>query len=352
MDLCRPFPVGGPRSEKYFFNILDDQSNCGFTFGLCLKSDAFSSYWKTEAFSEHSCGVVVLNVHCGGELKLMAGQMGDQFTYKGIVVQHTVPYAHQQNGKSERYIWTIEEGGQALLADTSLPMSLWLDAVLTCQYLINHLPTSTLPDNLTPFELLNHGQKPDLSHLQVWGCDCYVTVPDELCPKAGSKRFQAIFVGYKEYHVDLWVRNLFGKYTFSNDIIFNENFSGHLGIPHSFSSTPANPPVPSFSCPICDQPHIQTTVGQAYDEVIQLKEFWRVEHDHKHVGGGVMMDVEALSAVSVYEGVLNAVDVVEDGVSVTTPFMDVIDAFSSLIASSSFWAPVSKLRMSELRSNA
>ena len=87
--------------------------------------------------------------------------MGTHLTSKGIVVQCTVPYAHQQNGKSEHYICTIEEGGQALLADAGLPMSFWLDAVLTCQYLVNWLPTSTLPDDTTPFEVISNGCKPD-----------------------------------------------------------------------------------------------------------------------------------------------------------------------------------------------
>ena len=80
--------------------------------------------------------------------------MGAHFTSKGIDVQCTVAYAHQQNGKSERNIRTIEEGGQALLADSGLPMSFWLDAILTRQYLVNRLPTSTLPANITPFELI------------------------------------------------------------------------------------------------------------------------------------------------------------------------------------------------------
>jgi gag-pre-integrase-like protein len=226
MDLCGPFPVQAPRGKKYFFNILDDKSNWGFTFGLRLKSDAFSYYRSTEAFLERSTGVAVLNVRCSGQLELTAGQMGDHLSSKGITVQRTVPYAHQQNGKSERYIRTIEEGSQALLADTGLPMSFWLDAVLTRQYLVNRLPTSTLPDNLTPFELIT-GHKPDLSHLQVWGCDCYVAVPDELRAKAGFKRFCAIFIGYEEHRVGWHVRDLQGKYSFSNDIIFNESLPGH-----------------------------------------------------------------------------------------------------------------------------
>ena len=89
----------------------------------------------------------------------------------------------------QRYICTIEEWGQVLLADAGLPMSFWLDAMLTRQYLINCLPTSTLSNNLTPYEVITNGRKPDLSHLRVWGCDYYVAVPDELRAKAGSKRF-------------------------------------------------------------------------------------------------------------------------------------------------------------------
>ena len=230
MDLCGPFPVQAPHGEKHFFNILDDKSNWGFTFGLCLKSDAFTNYLATEVFLEHSKGVIVKTVRCGGELELTAGKMGDHFHLKGIVVQRTVPYAHQQNGKSEHYIRTIEEGGQALLADAGLPMSFWLDVMLTRQYLVNHLPTSTLPDNLTPHEVLSNGHKPDLSHLHVWGCDCFVAVPDELRAKAGFKRFQAIFVGYEEHRVGWRVCDLHGKYSFSNDIVFNENSSGRLGV--------------------------------------------------------------------------------------------------------------------------
>ena len=90
--------------EKYFFNILDDKSNWGFTFGLRLKSDAFKAYLTTKAFLERSNAAVILTVHCGGELELTAGQMGMHFASKGVVLQRTVAYAHQQNGKSKHYI--------------------------------------------------------------------------------------------------------------------------------------------------------------------------------------------------------------------------------------------------------
>ena len=281
MDLCGPFPVQAPHGEKYFFNILDDKSNWGFTYGLRLKNDAFSHYLKTEAFLQRSSAAVVLTVHCGGELELTAGKMGAHLTSKGITLQRTVPYAHQQNGKSERYIRTLEEGGQALLADSGLPMSFWLDAVLTRQYLINRLPTSTLPSNVTPFELIINTGKPDLSHLRVWGCDCYVAVPDEIRGKAGPKRFRAIFVGYEEHRLGWRVCDLSGKYSFSNDVVFNENISARLGVPRSLPPAISNTPTISSSRPLRDRPRTRTAVGQAYDDVLELKRFRREERQHR-----------------------------------------------------------------------
>ena len=326
MDLCGPFPVQAPRGEKYFFNILDDKSNWGFTYGLRLKSDAFDCYLKTEAFLERSTSAVVLTIRSGGELELTAGKMGAHLASKGIVSQRTVAYAHQQNGKSERYIRTIEEGGQALLADSGLPMSFWLDAVLTRQYLINRLPTSTLPSDTTPFELLLGGRKPDLSHLRVWGCDCYVAVPNEVRPKAGPKRFRAIFVGYEEHRVGWRVRDLAGKYSFSNDVIFNENLSARLGVPRSLPfNTPDVPATIPSRRHLSERPRIRTTMGQAYDEVMELKRLRREERLRKQ--DSVSNDLEnggALLADAFYGGV----DL--------SPSLDVIESFISLLDSSSF----------------
>jgi hypothetical protein len=343
MDLCGPFPVQAPRGEKYFFNILDDRSNWGFTFGLRLKSDAFSHYRATEAFLERSQSVVVKTIRCGGELELTAGQMGAHFSSKGIVVQRTVPYAHQQNGKSERYIRTIEEGGQALLADAGLPMSFWLDAVLTRQYLVNRLPTSTLPDDVTPFEVLTNGRKPDLSHLRIWGCDCYVAVPDELRAKAGSKRFRAIFVGYEDHRTGWRVRDLHGKYSFSNDVIFNESLSGRLGVSRPLPLSSISPVSSDLPRSSRTQSRVRTTLGQAYDDVFRLKEFRQAARDQKRSlmvsaghGGAVDADVDAVSVAGTYGGAASDGDVLAAvGVADLSLSLAAIDAFHSLIASSS-----------------
>ena len=227
-------------------------------------------------------------------------------------------------------------------------MSFWLDAVLTRQYLINRLPTSTLPANLTPYEVITNGRKPDLSHLRIWGCDCYVAVPDELRAKAGSKRFRAIFVGYEEHRIGWRVRDLKGKYSFLNDVIFDESSSGRLGLPRSPSSTPLLPASPSTSPrPVPTQPHLRTTMGQAYDEVLRLKAFRRAVRVQKRSpttaagdgddGVSVPVGVMCVAGTNGGAAIVDGVDSDNSGVALhdLSPSLAVLNAFYSLIASAS-----------------
>jgi hypothetical protein len=187
---------------------------------------------------------------------------------KGINIQVTAPYAHAQNGKIEQYIRTIEDGIQALLADSNLPLSFWDDAALMFIYLHNRLPTSTLLEDETPYEAMNHS-KPDLSHLRVWGCQCFPIIPPELCTKDGPRRFKAIFVSYEESRVGWQVHDLHREYYFSRDVIFNESIPGHLsphhGIPIDFTSLPSpstvsdTPAIISSPMTLVQQPHIKST---------------------------------------------------------------------------------------------
>ena len=361
MDLCGPFPVQAPHGEKYFFNILDDKSNWGFTYGLRLKSDAFSYFLKTEAFLERSSAATVLSVRCGGELELTAGKMGAHLASKGITLQRTVPYAHQQNGKSERYIRTLEEGGQALLADSGLPMSFWLDAILTRQYLLNRLPTSTLPSNITAFELLMPGKKPDLSHLRVWGCDCYVAVPNEIRGKAGPKRFRAIFVGYEEHRLGWRVRDLSGKYSFSNDIIFNENLPARLGVSRPLPPTSFLPVDSTITTlrPSRDRPRIRTAAGQAYDDVMELKQSRREERKRKMMQltddaneganggahGGANEGASEVANGGAHGGASGVANSMEIDLS---PSLEVIESLISFLDSSSFPHQIDTISLVEI----
>jgi hypothetical protein len=167
--------------------------------------------------------------------------MSKHMASKGIEVQITVPYAHAQNSKIERYICTIEDGIQMLIANSKLPLSFWGDAALTFVYLCNRLPTSMLLDDTTPYEIMNP-EKPNLSHLRVWGCQCFLIISPEIHTKGGPRHFEVIFLGYEDNRIGWCVHDLHGKYHFSRDVIFNKSIPGHLlpccGIPINFTSLP------------------------------------------------------------------------------------------------------------------
>ena len=109
-------------------------------------------------------------------------------------------------------------------------------------------------------------------------------------------------------------------------------------------------PPSGASHPTCDHPCIRTTMGQAYNEVLHLKEFQKTARDHKQllaadVGNGGDCDpiaVGALSVVAMNGGVVSVAGVeIADGVGILSklPSLAVLNTFFSLIASSHFPDP-------------
>ena len=263
MDICGPYPVATLSGMKYFYVILDDCANFGFTTLLRLRSGAFNFYTSTEAYLERTTGRPVRTVRLDGALEFTAGVMGKHFASKGISVQVTAPYAHSQNGKAERYVRTLEDGGQTLIADSGLPASFWGDAVLTVQYIRNRVPTSALPDGKTPYEVF-FGSKPDISHLRVWGCQCFAAIPKELRTKGGPRRFEGIFVGYEEGRVGWRVRDLQGRTHFSRDVIFNESSAGRR------ARLPRSMPPPADVAARPSRQRILDIAGDVFAEALDL----------------------------------------------------------------------------------
>ena len=111
-----------------------------------------------------------------------------------------------------------------MLYQAKLPLEFWAEACSTAVYLHNRSPTAALKDE-TPFQRL-FGRRPDISNLRVFGCVCYVHVPDSQRRKLDAKAHKAIFIGYppcvKGYKLyDLEKR----KFVVSRDVqFFEENF--------------------------------------------------------------------------------------------------------------------------------
>ena len=125
--------------------------------------------------------------------------LSDQFKVfcesKGIRTQLFIPYTPQQNGVAERRNITLLDMVMSMMAQANLPISLWGDALLTATYILNRVPSKTVP--LTPYELWNN-VKPNLGNLCPWGCAGFVHNQSHKFGKLGLRANKHIFIRYCE----------------------------------------------------------------------------------------------------------------------------------------------------------
>lgn len=110
----------------------------------------------------------------------------------GIRHELSAPYCPKQNGVSERAIRTIMEAARSMYLARSVADYLWAEAVAYAVYIQNRMLSST--GSTTPYETL-HGEKPNISHLCIFGSTSFVHIPDAMRRKLEPKTIQGIFVG-------------------------------------------------------------------------------------------------------------------------------------------------------------
>jgi hypothetical protein len=107
-----------------------------------------------------------------------------------------------------------------MLKDSGLGEVLWVEAMVTANYTRNWLPLRV--HGKTPWEKF-FGEKPDVSHMRVFGARAYMHIPKENRKKMQSVSERKVFVGYepdcKAYRV---LRERDGRILVSRDVIVNE----------------------------------------------------------------------------------------------------------------------------------
>lgn len=124
-----------------------------WTFPLCHKSDVLPTLMLFHAFvgTQFQRPIQCFQTDNGKEFDNTASRAF--FAKHGIALRLTCPYTSQQNGRAERVLRTLNDGLRALMFQTALPPSFWLDALATSTYLLNRRPCRPR-QNSTPFELL------------------------------------------------------------------------------------------------------------------------------------------------------------------------------------------------------
>ena len=83
----------------------------------------------------------------------------------------TAPGTSQQNGVAERRNQTLLDMTRSMMSYSKLPLFLWGYALETAMYILNLVPSKSVPK--TPPEMWT-GSKPSLQLLWIWGCLVYV----------------------------------------------------------------------------------------------------------------------------------------------------------------------------------
>ena len=101
----------------------------------------------------------------------------------------------QQNGVAERRNCTLMEMVRSMMSYSSVPISLWGEALKTAMYILNRVPSKAVPKN--PFELWT-GRKPSLRHIHIWGCPAEARIYNPHEKKLDSRTISGYFIGYPD----------------------------------------------------------------------------------------------------------------------------------------------------------
>lgn len=110
-----------------------------------------------------------------------------------------------------------------MLYQAQMSASLWVDAFLTANFLINLLPTTANTDKISPYAKL-HGTTPIYTSLRVFGCACFPYLRPYAENKFDSKSLMCVFLGYSEQHKGYrCLYPLTGRVYLSRHVLFDEN---------------------------------------------------------------------------------------------------------------------------------
>lgn len=180
-DLCGPFQEKSIGGAQYFLQIRDIFSTFVRVTPLVNKYDATAAIKQYVAEVERLTGEKIKYWRNDGGGEFLNKELNNFFTEKGISLEKTVRYFHEQAGIIERSQQTVQSIMRCLLFGSDLPKSFWSLAATTAAYLHNRTPNSNT-NGKTPQEILLD-KKPSVEHLQIFGSWAFVHVPQELQKK-------------------------------------------------------------------------------------------------------------------------------------------------------------------------
>jgi len=172
MDLFDPSRTISLGGNYYGLVIIDDYSRFTWTFFIVTKDETYHLFknFAKVVQNEKNNSIASIKSDHGREFQ---NEKCDRFCSK-LRIKHnfSTPRTPQQNGVVERKNRSFEELARTMLNETGLPKYFWAYVVSTACYVLNRVLIRLILKK-TPYELLR-GRKPNLSHLNVFGCKCFI----------------------------------------------------------------------------------------------------------------------------------------------------------------------------------
>lgn len=130
--------------------------------------------------------------------KYVSSELSNFLRKEGIQHQLTVTYTAQQNDVAERKNRSLTEMAKCMLLDVNLDNRFWGEAVLTATYLQNRMTSRSI--DKTPLELFTR-EKPDISHIRIFGLKVYSLISKQKRRKWNDKAEESMLVGYRNTKV-------------------------------------------------------------------------------------------------------------------------------------------------------
>ena len=165
MDLCGPMPVPSLGGSKYEATSLDDFSKLSIVRSITYKSETTTTVREVLHLLENQTKRRVQAIRTDNGREYVNTELTQYLKSRGILHQTTIPYTPEQIGAAERLNRTLMERARAMLSDAGLPKEVWAEAVITANYIRCRSPAAK--KLRTPWELF-FGQKPDVSHADLW----------------------------------------------------------------------------------------------------------------------------------------------------------------------------------------
>lgn len=235
-DLWGPSPVLSSQGFRYYVIFVDNFSRFTWFYPLKLKSDFVSVFQSFQKLVENQFKKKITQFQCDGGGEFVSTRFLTHLADCGIKQLLSCPHTPQQNGLSERKHRHITELGLTMMFNGKVPQQLWVEAFFTANFLGNLLPSSVLPDDKSPFEVL-YNKAPVYTSLRVFGCKCFPYLRPYMINKMDPKSLACVFLGYNEKYKGY--RCYFpptGRVYISRHVIFDEEHFPYADLYSNFHS--------------------------------------------------------------------------------------------------------------------